>query len=51
MIEEVRIDEEMRSAVYKQKVAWYYNRKVKGKQFQTDNLVLKKAKVVGHSLK
>lgn len=39
------------STIYKQRAVQYYNRKVKGRQFQTGDLILRKVKAIRHAPK
>lgn len=48
LIEEVKTGTKIRSAIYKQNIILYYNRKVKKRQFQASDLVLRKEEVTSH---
>lgn len=51
LIEEVRTSIEMRFTIYKHKMAHYFNKIIKGRQFYTGDLVFRKVEIIGHTLK
>lgn len=48
MKKKAKIDFKLRLAIHKQKVAQYYNRRVKGRQFQIGDLVFKRAEAASY---
>ena len=45
LLEEIHKKDRVRMAVYQHRVAWYYNFRVRGKEFMVDDLVLCHAEV------
>ncbi|XP_022841838.1 uncharacterized protein LOC111365514 [Olea europaea var. sylvestris] len=48
LLEEVREQASLRAASYQNKIAKYFNTKVKSREFRSGDLVLRRAEVVGH---
>ena len=45
LLPEVRQQAQVRMTIYRQRIAWYYNAKVKPKAFHPEDLILRKAEV------
>lgn len=48
MIEKGKTNVKIRLTIYKQKVPYYYNKRVYGRQFQDDDLVFRKVEAISH---